>query len=340
MQLPANTALLIVDVQKAIDDPAWSREGPRNNPDAERNIARLLEAWRRSTRPIFHIRHDSVKPVSAYRPDNPGNAFKPEAQPLAGETVIAKNTNNAFVRTDLEQRLRGAGIDALVFVGVITNNSLEATVRMAGNLGFTTYLVEDAAFTFGRRDYRGTLRSAEEVHAMSLANMNDHGRPGDRWLIDTVRSAWRTRILVHIEGDLRLRLWQAAEDAAVQVFAGNLRDLLLAAPAGARPTMGLDPGYRTGVKVAVVTGTGQVAATATIYPHEPKRRWDESITQLARIAREHRVELIANRQRHRLARNRPARCRAHLASSRAPVDQGGGLRGRGLGLLGFGFCLP
>jgi uncharacterized protein len=70
----------------------------------------------------------------------------------------------------------------------------------------------------------------------------DHGRPGDRWLIDTVRSAWRTRILVHIESDLRLRLWQAAEDAAVQVFAGNLRDLLLAAPAGARPTMGLDPG--------------------------------------------------------------------------------------------------
>jgi protein Tex len=99
----------------------------------------------------------------------------------------------------------------------------------------------------------------------------DHGRPGDRWLIDTVRLAWRTRILVHIESDLRLRLWQAAEEAAVQVFAGNLRDLLLAAPAGARPTMGLDPGYRTGVKVAVVTGTGQVAATATIYPHEPQR---------------------------------------------------------------------
>jgi uncharacterized protein len=108
-----------------------------------------------------------------------------------------------------------------------------------------------------------------------------------------VRLAWRTRILVHIESDLRLRLWQAAEEAAVQVFAGNLRDLLLAAPAGARPTMGLDPGYRTGVKVAVVTATGQVAATATIYPHEPQRRWDESIAQLARLVQEHRVELIA-----------------------------------------------
>jgi uncharacterized protein len=121
----------------------------------------------------------------------------------------------------------------------------------------------------------------------------DHGRPGDRWLIDTVRSSWRTRILVHIESDLRLRLWQAAEDAAVQVFAGNLRDLLLAAPAGTRPTMGLDPGFRTGVKVAVVTGIGQVAATTTIYPHEPRRRWDESIAQLARLVQEHRVELIA-----------------------------------------------
>src|SRR6201987_2580779 len=83
----------------------------------------------------------------------------------------------------------------------------------------------------------------------------DHGRPGDRWLIDTVRLAWRTRVLVHIESDLRVRLWQAAEDAAVQVFAGNLRDLLLSAPAGGRPTMGLDPGYRTGVKGAVVNAT-------------------------------------------------------------------------------------
>ena len=139
---------------------------------------------------------------------------------------------------------------------------------------------------------RGEL-SAFERQIANRFKIADHGRPGDRWLIDTLRLAWRTRILGHIESDLRLRLWLAAEDAAVQVFAGNLRDLLLAAPAGARPTMGLDPGYRTGVKVAVVTGTGQVAATATIYPHEPQRRWDESIAQLARLAREHRVELIA-----------------------------------------------
>ena len=125
----------------------------------------------------------------------------------------------------------------------------------------------------------------------------------------------------------------------MRVFAGNLRDLLLAAPAGARPTMGLDPGYRTGVKVAIVAGTGQVAATATIYPHEPQRRWDESIALLARLAREHRVELIAigngtaSRETDRLA------CGAHSASSRTRVDQGCGLGGRRLGLLRFGFCL-
>jgi protein Tex len=123
--------------------------------------------------------------------------------------------------------------------------------------------------------------------------IRDRGRPADRWLLDTVRWAWRTRILVHLGLDLRTRLWQAAEEAAVAVFAANVRDLLLAAPAGARPTMGLDPGFRTGVKVAVVDGTGKVVATDTIYPHEPQRRWDESIGTLAGLARAHGVELIA-----------------------------------------------
>ncbi|MFC7384580.1 Tex family protein [Sphaerisporangium rhizosphaerae] len=121
----------------------------------------------------------------------------------------------------------------------------------------------------------------------------DRGRPADRWLMDTVRWAWRTRVLVHLGIDLRMRLWQAAEEEAVRVFATNLRDLLLAAPAGTRPTMGLDPGLRTGVKVAVVDATGKVVATETIYPHEPRRRWDESIAVLERLAREHHVELIA-----------------------------------------------
>ncbi|MEU5420649.1 Tex family protein [Streptomyces sp. NPDC001407] len=119
------------------------------------------------------------------------------------------------------------------------------------------------------------------------------GRPADKWLADTVRWAWRTRVLVHLGIDLRLRLRQAAEDEAVRVFAANLRDLLLAAPAGTRATMGLDPGFRTGVKVAVVDATGKVAATETIYPHVPQQKWDASLATLARLAREHGVELIA-----------------------------------------------
>jgi uncharacterized protein len=123
--------------------------------------------------------------------------------------------------------------------------------------------------------------------------VSDQGRAGDRWLIDTVRWAWRTKILVHLGVDLRTRLWQTAEDEAVKVFAGNLRDLLLAAPAGTGACMGLDPGFRTGVKVAIVDATGKVAATATIYPHEPQRRWDASVATLAELARAHGVELVA-----------------------------------------------
>ena len=105
--------------------------------------------------------------------------------------------------------------------------------------------------------------------------------------------AWRTRILTHLSVDIRVRLWQAAEDEAVRVFAANLRDLLLAAPAGARATIGLDPGFRTGVKVAVTDRTGKVTGTATIYPHEPHRQWDKSLDTLARLAQQHHAELIA-----------------------------------------------
>jgi uncharacterized protein len=140
------------------------------------------------------------------------------------------------------------------------------------------------------------LAGAPSRYEESIAGrfgITDAGRPADRWLTETVRWAWRTRILVHLGVDLRMRLWQRAEDEAVRVFAANLRDLLLAAPAGARPTMGLDPGFRTGVKVAVVDGTGKAVATETIYPHEPRRRWDESIAILARLAAAHGVELIA-----------------------------------------------
>ena len=120
----------------------------------------------------------------------------------------------------------------------------------------------------------------------------DRGRRGDRWLLDTTRWAWRTKIESQLTVDLRLRLWTQAEDEAVKVFAANLRDLLLAAPAGGR-TLGLDPGFRTGVKVAVVDATGKIVETTAIYPHEPQRRWDESLAALAALAIRHKIELVA-----------------------------------------------
>jgi nicotinamidase-related amidase len=165
-------ALLIVDVQKAIDAPFHAVDGPRNNLDAESRIAQLLAAWRCSQRPIIHIRHDSTNATSAYRPGQEGNNFKPEVAPAPGETVVAKQTNSAFIGTGLEEILRKLRVQTLIVTGVSTNNSVEATVRMAGNLGFQTYLVADACFTFARRDYHGRLRTAEEVHSMSLANLD------------------------------------------------------------------------------------------------------------------------------------------------------------------------
>ena len=167
--LPHDAALIVIDIQRAIDHPSW---GQRNNLEAERNVAALLQAWRTSQRPIYHIRHDSTEPKSHYRPGQPGNEFKPEAQPLPGETVIPKQTHSAFIGTDLEARLRAAQQSILIIAGVITNNSVESTTRMAGNLGFNTFLVEDGCFTFARKDWTGTIRAASEVHAMSLANLD------------------------------------------------------------------------------------------------------------------------------------------------------------------------
>ena len=135
--------------------------------------------------------------------------------------------------------------------------------------------------------------SSHELKIMQRFAISDQGRPGDKWLVETARWAWRTKIQVHLNIDLRMRLWNAAETEAVRVFASNLRDLLLAAPAGARVTMGLDPGFRSGVKVAIVDATGKVVATTAIYPHEPQRRWDEALATLGKLAVQHRVDLIA-----------------------------------------------
>jgi uncharacterized protein len=142
----------------------------------------------------------------------------------------------------------------------------------------------------------GALAAARSRYESAVAKclgVADRGRPADAWLVETAQVAWRSRVLARLTADLRGKMFAAAEDEAVRVFAGNLRDVLLAAPAGNRATLGLDPGLRTGVKVAVVDGTGKVVATDTVYPHAPARKWDESLVKLERLARQHAVELVA-----------------------------------------------
>jgi protein Tex len=172
--------------------------------------------------------------------------------------------------------------------------------------GVVTDYERTIAAAFGVADLRG-------MEAGGAGGAGKGSRPADKWLSDVVRWAWRTRILLHLSIDIRVRLRTVAEEGAIGVFATNLRDLLLAAPAGSRATMGLDPGLRTGVKVAVVDATGKVVATDTIYPHAPRNDWNGALAKLTKLAAAHNVELIAigngtaSRETDKLARELAAR---------------------------------
>jgi nicotinamidase-related amidase len=167
----SRTALIVVDVQRAFDE--WEAAGKRrNNPHAVARIADLLQAFRARSAPVFHIRHEGARPNSSFRPDATGYAVKDEACERSGEPVIVKRVNSAFIGTDLETRLRAAGITTLVICGATTNHCVETTTRMAGNLGFDARLVRDATWTFDRVGPDGDAHSAEEIHAMTLANLN------------------------------------------------------------------------------------------------------------------------------------------------------------------------
>ena len=181
--LPDRTALILVDLQLAVDNPRWARHGPRNNPGAEAAAAALLARWRRLGWPIVHIRHDSTEPDSTYKPGGPGHEFKPEVTPSADETIIAKQVNSAFIGTDLEPRLRGQGIDTVVIAGLTTAHCVSTTTRMAGNLGFGVFLAADACATHARVGYDGRTHDAESVHAAELAAL--HGEFAE--VMDTER---------------------------------------------------------------------------------------------------------------------------------------------------------
>ncbi|MFO7593358.1 MAG: Tex family protein [Pseudomonadota bacterium] len=158
--------------------------------------------------------------------------------------------------------------------------------RKEGILNLELSLPEDAELK------PGEAGAAERMITVQK-EIRDESRPADRWLKEVVRWAWRVKIFTHLDTDLKSRLREAAEEEAIKVFAKNLNDLLLAAPAGPRATLGLDPGLRTGVKVAVVDATGKLVDHATIYPHAPKNQWDQSIHVLAELSKKHNVDLIS-----------------------------------------------
>jgi nicotinamidase-related amidase len=169
MRLPQDAALILIDLQKAIDDTRW---GPRNNPDAEQRIVELLAAWRAAEMPVVHVRRDSIEPDSPYAPESVGHVFKPEAAPVAGELIVPKQTHSAFIDGALEAALDAIGATQLVMCGVLTNNSLEASARHAGDLGYRVFVVADACWAVERRDGEGRVWAAEDVHRHSLANLS------------------------------------------------------------------------------------------------------------------------------------------------------------------------
>lgn len=170
MNIKNISALIIIDQQKGIANP---KLGIRNNENAESEMLKLLSQWRNLGWPVFHIKHCSDLVGSVFWPDQEGFEFKPEFLPLANEVVIEKKTPCSFAGTNLESLLNKQGIGSVVVVGASTNNSVEATVRSGGCKGFSMVVVENACFAFAKTDYFGAQRTAEEVHAMSLANLEN-----------------------------------------------------------------------------------------------------------------------------------------------------------------------
>ena len=163
------STLLVVDLQLGFDQPRWGR---RNNPHMEDRAAELLRAWRTAGQPVVHVRHMSTDPASPLRPGQPGNAFKAETAPVAGEAVIEKRVNSAFIGTSLEADLRRAGCQELTIIGLTTNHCVSTTARMAGNLGFATWVVSDGTAAFDRVGPDGIAHRAEQIHAIALSDLH------------------------------------------------------------------------------------------------------------------------------------------------------------------------
>lgn len=165
-------ALLLIDIQKGFDNiDYWG--GQRNNFSAEENAGRILMAWRERGLPVFHIQHCSTLLTSPLHESNEGNEFKDIVLPIGKEPVIKKNVNSAFIGTDLKEQLDQAAIHKLVIVGLTTDHCVSTTTRMAGNLGYNTFLVEDATATFNKKGLNGQTYTAELIHETALASLKD-----------------------------------------------------------------------------------------------------------------------------------------------------------------------
>lgn len=166
-RVPRDAVLLTIDIQQGFPPPP-----ARNNPDLEANLARLHAAWRKAGRPLWFVRHDSTEPGSVLRPGQSGNDFVPATAPKPGEPVIAKSVHSAFIGTDLEERLQRAGCESLVIAGIQTNLCVATTARMAGNLGYTTFVIGDACATYSKRLLDGRVVDAQTVHDLALADLD------------------------------------------------------------------------------------------------------------------------------------------------------------------------
>ena len=167
-----NPALLLIDIQKGFEEEDyWG--GNRNNKSAELICSQILKKWRELSLPVFHIRHSSTNPDSRLHESHPGFAFNDLIEPLQNEPIITKNVNSAFIGTNLQDQLDEKGIQTLVIVGLTTNHCISTTTRMAGNLGYETYLISDATATFDRIGINGNRYDAELIHATALASLNE-----------------------------------------------------------------------------------------------------------------------------------------------------------------------
>ncbi len=242
--------------------------------------------------------------------ENPGVADTKAALDGARQILMERFSEDAELLQQLREYLKEHGVvDAKVIEG-----KQEAGEKFADYFDYSEQLANipshrALALFRGRREEMLTvtlrLDTEEEKpkwdaplntcegRVAARFNVTNQNRPADKWLIDTVRWAWRVKIFLHLDTELMGKLREEAEGEAIRVFARNLKDLLLAAPAGPRATMGLDPGLRTGVKVAVVDSTGKVVDTATIYPHQPRNDWDGSLHTLEKLAEQHQVALIS-----------------------------------------------